>query len=310
MMCLAFVLILANLISCALNTNMLLADKTSMMQLWWMRQAPITALLIFAAFIVAKFVANLSTKAIARHLALLRIFNQDAGHELASPVAIVDTHLQVLERELQEKGYSSEHIATMQESMDRINGLINDIRFLAKSQIPLRQGNLLIFKMDELVKDCARSLQPKFDAKNIEFYFESSGNCGLVADKEGFSRVVINLIENALKYSQQGNRISVSLKEQNNTVQMTVADNGKGISKCDLSRVFERFYRTDTAEEHAPGGSGFGLAIVKAVVESQGGRISVESQLGEGTAFQICIPKTPTVHPLAFFFSEETYKLG
>jgi signal transduction histidine kinase len=160
-------------------------------------------------------------------------------------------------------------------------------------------------KLDDLVKDLVKSFQPGFAAKNIQIRFENSGNCSFVGDKEGWLRVANNLVGNALRYCEAGNRVLVSVHESSANLKLAVSDDGNGIAKDDLPNVFDRFYRASSTRSRAEGGSGLGLAIVKAVVESQGGEIVVASDIGKGTSFEVLVPRSPVVHPFISFLNKD-----
>jgi two-component system phosphate regulon sensor histidine kinase PhoR len=105
--------------------------------------------------------------------------------------------------------------------------------------------------------------------------------------------VFINLLDNAIKYGREGGEITISATENDrNEVQFSVRDNGIGIPKEDLPRIFERFYRVDKGRSHELGGTGLGLSIVKHIIQSHGGRVWADSKVGEGSTFYIALPRT------------------
>lgn len=110
------------------------------------------------------------------------------------------------------------------------------------------------------------------------------------ADRDRLEQVLINLINNAITYVQDGGRIEVCLKKENGNIELTVEDNGPGIPKEDLPRIFERFYRVDKARSRSLGGSGLGLSIADEIVKAHGGRVLVESEEGVGTKFTVVLP--------------------
>ncbi len=110
------------------------------------------------------------------------------------------------------------------------------------------------------------------------------------ADKDKINQVIENLISNAVKFSPQGGEITVSVERAKDELKVNVSDNGIGIPEKDLPHIFEKFYRASNASSEAIGGTGLGLGIVKYIVESHGGKISVESKLGEGSTFSFVLP--------------------
>jgi two-component system, OmpR family, sensor histidine kinase BaeS len=116
--------------------------------------------------------------------------------------------------------------------------------------------------------------------------------CVIRADRDKISQLFVNLISNALKYTDAGGQVDVEVKEDDTGARLTVRDSGIGIAAAELDRIFERFYRADKSRNRLTGGSGLGLAIAKAIVTAHGGGIGVASSPGEGSEFTVTLPKT------------------
>jgi len=269
---------------------------------WCLRQIPVFILLTVLAISSGSFVADRATRNIARRLKMLRDFTQDAGHELATPIAIIGTHLQVMEREFSARGKTISHMQIVTDALNRLSDLVSDLRVLAKLQFPVAQSNLSIIGIAELMQESIDSLQYQITAKEITVEFKKEGNCFLVGDKEGWTRVLTNLLGNALRFCDHGKQVKISVIDEQSNIKISVSDNGRGIGSEDLLHIFDRFFRVNKSA--ADGGSGLGLAIVKAIVESHGGTVSVESVVGEHTTFVISTPRNPPVHPLALYLEE------
>ena len=125
--------------------------------------------------------------------------------------------------------------------------------------------------------------------KNLN-YFDIQEECRVFADREQLVMAIQNLIENAINYSSNGTRVTISVRSDDNRVEILVKDQGIGISESDIDRIFERFYRVDPARSRETGGTGLGLAIVKHIVRIHGGDISVWSAKGVGSTFSIKLP--------------------
>lgn len=257
------------------------------------------------SYFVGKLAAHRATTAINDRLRSIRSFTQDAGHELATPVAIALNHLQVLHRELQEQNRPGDHLATILAAVERMSDLVNDLRFLSRSSLVERHGNLSILSMDKLVDSAISSLESEFALKGIIVNVTHHNRCDIVGDQEGWQRVFSNLLKNALNYCHQGNHVGIEFKGSETEMEVSVSDNGPGIAPDEVDFVFERFYRSKTSTVRS--GTGLGLAIVKAVVDSQGGEVSVSSKLGEGTTFTLKVPRNPKPHPMLTFLAKDTF---
>ena len=159
------------------------------------------------------------------------------------------------------------------------------------------------FYLNELLADCCRSVQTLAAARQIALECRSPEDLQFRGDEELLRRLVINLLDNAMKYTPDGGMITVGTRSGTpGWVEIFVRDTGVGIPAEDVPRLFERFYRVDKARSRELGGTGLGLAIVKHLVLAQGGEVRVESVLGEGSTFSFTLPvetldPAPEVHP-------------
>lgn len=128
------------------------------------------------------------------------------------------------------------------------------------------------------------------DKKGVKLQTECNENITIIGDKDKFKQMLINLIDNAIKYSERGDFVLIKCKNGKNVCVITIEDTGVGIPKEHIPRLFERFYRVDKARSRARGGTGLGLAIVKHIILSFKGEIFVESEIGKGTKFIVKIP--------------------
>jgi two-component system sensor histidine kinase VicK len=161
------------------------------------------------------------------------------------------------------------------------------------------EGKLRLFLMPihlrELVQAVVRDLQPLANAKAIRV--EIAGNRAEVsADRERLGLAVTTLVENALKYSTSGGEVRISVWQRANEAGITVTDNGPGIPRDELPRIFDRFFRVDRARSRSEGGSGLGLAICREIVEAHGGRVWAESEEGSGSAFSLSLEALAPEH--------------
>jgi two-component system phosphate regulon sensor histidine kinase PhoR len=138
-----------------------------------------------------------------------------------------------------------------------------------------------------LLRDC----EARLVEKGLEASSEASGPALAWADPQAVWQITSNLLDNAIKYTEPGGRIRIRIQGDARWVRVQVSDTGVGIPERDLARIFERFYRVDRARSRALGGTGLGLSIVKHLVQSQGGEITVESELGLGSTFRFTLPR-------------------
>jgi len=168
--------------------------------------------------------------------------------------------------------------------------LINDILDLAKIESDAFKLNIKQCYLSELVNKAFMTLNKNAKDKFITVENNIEQNLSVSLDESSIIQALINLIHNAIKYSPENSKITVSGSKQNNFIRVDVQDQGIGIPEKDLPRIFERFYRVDKARSKELGGTGLGLAIVKHIVQTHGGDVFVKSIEGHGSTFSFTIP--------------------
>lgn len=212
----------------------------------------------------------------------------DISHELKTPLTNIQSHLEAMIDGVWEP--TEERLASVKEEAERLTCLVSDMQKLNKyDEYSMRlkkvQSNLgdiisfVVFQFSNLAK--TKNIEIKYEKKDIEI------NC----DKDKITQALINILSNAIRYSNEGGTIEINEIAYENRVLISVEDRGIGISEEDLKYVFERFYRADKSRTRATGGTGIGLTIVKSIVSAHGGEIYVKSKLGEGSKFTIILPK-------------------
>ncbi|MDP8946682.1 MAG: HAMP domain-containing histidine kinase, partial [Actinomycetota bacterium] len=186
------------------------------------------------------------------------------------------------------------------QELKRIRGMVEELMTL--SQMDSWQYQLEVGPADlsTVVGTAIESIRAKAERFGIAIYFDDAGEHRCVCDVQKLYQVFLNLLDNAIKYSDPGDRVDVSIREEALYLTVRVRDTGVGIPDEDLNQLFERFYRVDKDRSRTTGGSGLGLAISKQLVEMHGGDISVESQVGVGSAFVVRIPKTPLTRSASY----------
>jgi len=211
----------------------------------------------------------------------------DVAHELRTPMSILQSHIEAMRDGIWEP--TTERLNSCHEEIIRLNKMIGDLGKLAKYEGENLTLNKSQFSLAELISNIMMNFEREFKSKGIEVNYERREEA-IYADKDKISQVIINLLSNALKYTPAGGKISIEVKSIEGFTEISVQDNGQGISEEDLPHIFERFYRADKSRNKATGGVGIGLTITKSIVQAHGGTIKVESILNEGTKFIISLP--------------------
>lgn len=222
---------------------------------------------------------------------LQREFLADASHELRGPLTVIRGNLDLLNMNVSEEE-RAECILEVTGELERMSRLISDLLFL--SEVDSREMvERVPVALDHLV---ARVWARAEGVDGGQHRLEFSCNDPAVVQGDGFrlEQMVWNLVENALRYTPAGRRVSVCLRAHSDVAELSVEDTGIGIPSDQLPHVFERFYRVDKARSREKGGAGLGLAIVKQVAEAHGGQVRVRSTPGEGTTFTVALPTVPS----------------
>lgn len=212
----------------------------------------------------------------------------DISHELKTPLTNIQSHLEAMIDGIWEP--TEERLLSVKEEAERLSSLVSDMQKLNKydeSSIKLKKDNVnisdiicfVIFQFSNLAK--SKNIKIEYEKKNINLY----------CDKDKITQALVNILSNAIRYSNEGSTIFIEEKLKDNKVIISIEDQGIGISEEDLKYVFERFYRADKSRTRATGGTGIGLTTVKSIVSSHGGEVKLESKLGEGSKFTIILPK-------------------
>jgi two-component system OmpR family sensor kinase len=214
-----------------------------------------------------------------------RRFTSDASHELKTPLAVFKTYLGLLKNSKGTVADEAELIQGMDESATRMNGLIQDLLVLARTDAGIAAQRAPC-QVEEVVRKAIRATPAGLQRTVVL----GGGPGKVLASESELVRVFINLIDNAIKYSGSSLPIEVEILVDDGKSKVLVRDHGAGIPPEHVPHLFERFYRTDQSRTSNTGGSGLGLAICEQIVKSHGGDISICSELGEGTTFTVCLP--------------------
>jgi signal transduction histidine kinase len=214
------------------------------------------------------------------------------SHELKTPVSLIKGYAGTLRREdaCWDEETLRESLAVIEEESDRLNTLIDNLLDASRLQADALSLNLHELALDELARRMVEKFRPQTEDHELVVEFPPDFPT-VQGDEVRLEQVVSNLITNAIKYSPQGGTIRVSGRVLPEQVVVTVSDEGIGIAPVEQKRIFDAFYRVDDASTRRTQGTGLGLYLVKAVIESHGGQIWVESEPGQGTAFSFSLPR-------------------
>jgi two-component system, OmpR family, sensor kinase len=211
-------------------------------------------------------------------------FISDAGHELRTPITIIRGHLDVMGDDPEER---RETLDLVRDELDRMSRLVNDLLLLAKASRPdFLQPETV--DLDDLTRELfakASALAPR------DWRLASVGTGRIVADRQRVTQAVMNLSQNAVTHTMNGDAVELGSELRNGRVRLWVQDTGPGVPEHEQARIFERFVRLDRAP--AGEGAGLGLAITRAVAEAHGGRVELDSHPGAGARFTVIIPTEP-----------------
>jgi two-component system phosphate regulon sensor histidine kinase PhoR len=221
-------------------------------------------------------------------------FAANVSHELKTPITSIQGFVEtLLDGAADDPKQARKFLDIIAKHTERLNAIIEDLMSLARledsqSKEKIEYRNI---ELTEVLEESARNYQAKADEKNITIKTECDENLKISANYELLAQAVSNLVENAVKYSPENSEVKISASKEKKEVVISVSDNGTGIEKHHLPRLFERFYVVDKSRSKNLGGTGLGLAIVKHIAQVHGGFVTVESQPGKGATFKIHIPE-------------------
>ncbi len=216
----------------------------------------------------------------------------NVSHELKTPLISIKGYGELLYDEKLGKlaDEQKQSLEAIIRNADRLTRLINSILFVSKFQAGKVEFRFEPLDIKELLKICVDDLKWILDKKHIKLEMDIPEIPKIMGDKDRYTEVIANLIDNAAKFSPQGGNISIRARAQEEYIHITVADNGIGISPEILPKLFSRFYQVDSSIDRRYGGTGLGLYISKNIVDVFKGKIWIESELGKGTIVHVLLP--------------------
>jgi two-component system phosphate regulon sensor histidine kinase PhoR len=229
--------------------------------------------------------------------AFRREFLADVSHELKTPIFAAQGFIHTLiDGAVEDPEVRDKFLMKAAKSLDGLDHLVKDLITLSQMESGVIKMHYQETHLNLLLEEVFEQLEEKANERNISLLVDerTSKECIIWADTYRIKQVLINLIENGIKYGKVGGFVKVWLLQTQDYCIIEVEDNGSGIPKRHLTRIFERFYRVEKSRSKEKGGSGLGLAIVKQIVEAHEGKIEVESKLEKGTNFRVQLKRFPS----------------
>ncbi len=224
-----------------------------------------------------------------------RTFIADASHELRTPAAVVRTNAELLKRHLatgtkQTAAGDQGALDDILSESDRLGRMVDQMLTLAEADAGQRTVLTFEVSLNDLIDEVVRSMRSLAEARQISLEAQLLEEISVSGDPGRLRELLSVLLDNAVKYSDEGGRVEVALRQEHKKAIITVSDNGPGIPPEALPHVFDRFYRVDKARSRESGGTGLGLAIAQHIVDAHGGTINIESSVGAGTRVTVELP--------------------
>ncbi|MEM1406312.1 MAG: ATP-binding protein [Bacteroidota bacterium] len=226
--------------------------------------------------------------------AFRREFIADVSHELKTPIFAAQGFVHtLLDGAVKDKSVRHRFLKKAAKSLDGLDMLVQDLLVLSQIETGEIRMYFEYFDIKQMTADILEQFENKADKKDITISFEENTleSVTVYGDWQRLNQVITNLLSNAIKYSNEGGKVTIGFEVGESEVSVTVRDNGEGIPKTDVDRIFERFYRVDKSRSREKGGTGLGLAIVKHILEGHKSTIHVKSEVGRGSVFSFKLPK-------------------
>lgn len=220
-------------------------------------------------------------------------FVANVSHELRTPLTTIRSYTEtLLDGGVEDEETRKNFLTVIDDETERMARLVKELLQLSRLDNETEKMNMEELEVGSLLDDCVRKVLLTAESKqqSVECPFRRQRPLYIFADRDKIQQVLLNILMNAIKYTQDGGKIRIDSFIRGDTVNISVADNGIGISEAEISRIFERFYRVDKARSRSMGGTGLGLSIAKQITEVHDGKISVRSREGEGTTMTVTLP--------------------
>ena len=224
----------------------------------------------------------------------MRQFSADASHELQTPLTILKGEMEVALRMPRSPEEYQRVLKSGLEEIDRINHLVEGLLLLARADAGVLRLDLQPVELKKLLQEICEQMKMVAEDHSINLYPSLQEPVSVHGDREHLRRLLLNLVDNAIKYTPAGGKVTLALHSDNDWASLMIADTGIGLSKDEQQRIFSRFHRATETRSRNERGVGLGLSIARSIAEAHGGRIDVESTPGQGSTFTIHLPANPS----------------
>lgn len=224
---------------------------------------------------------------------LQREFVANVSHELKTPITTIKSYTEtLLDGAMEEKQIAEDFLNVINSESDRMSRLVSDLLRLSRMDYEQTKWKKEKLNLSESINQTAKKLIIQARNKNVTMHVSQIPNdMNIYFDRDGFEQVLLNIAGNAVKYTPENGNVWINAYRNNNSINISIKDDGIGIPKEDQARVFERFYRVDKARSRELGGTGLGLSIAKQIAEAHNCKLTINSELNKGTEITITIPE-------------------
>ena len=248
-----------------------------------------SVLLIISA-VSSYFLSGKTLEPIAKMVKEQEDFAADASHELRTPLTTIGMEIEAQLRTEKIPPRFRRTLISIKEETGRMGKIVDGLLRLVRTEAGRGQVLARTFDLAELASDVVGRMRPLADNKNISIHLQADKKTMVRADREQIKQLGIILLDNAIKYTKSGGKISLSVEKKKNSALMQVSDTGMGIAPSDLPNIFRRFWRGRADAGSKTKGIGLGLPIAKQIAENHHGKLSVASELGKGSTFTLSLP--------------------
>ena len=222
----------------------------------------------------------------------IRRFTADASHELRTPLTVLRGEMEAMASRPNLDEEVGATVGSSLEETERLSRIVESLLAISRLDAGEAQMERIRFDLPELTTTTVEQMRLLAEDRQIALSCESNEEVTIEGDRARIKQVIVNLVDNAIKYTPEGGAVKVIVGVENDRAVMRVEDNGMGVPADALPHLFERFYRVDKARSRQMGGVGLGLAIVKSIVTAHGGQVTVESNEGWGSRFCVSLPRS------------------